>query len=213
MSIQVASLISVAAIGFSLAAGNTSAAEWRFRVLLDQEVIGEHRFTVMTSGESRTVESRADFSVRVLGIPVYRYHHFASEIWRGNCLRQLSAETNDDGAVTQVSALLQENDSMKVMVGADVRTVPGCIMSFAYWNPELRQQKRLLNAQTGKEESVQLRRLADQPIEVRGRTLTAARWRITGTAAPVDIWYSTDGEWLGLDSTVAGTRKLSYRLQ
>jgi hypothetical protein len=29
----------------------------------------------------------------------------------------------------------------------------------------------------------------------------------------VDVWYSADGDWVGLDSTVAGGRQLSYRLE
>ena len=39
----------------------------------------------------------------------------------------------------------------------------------------------------------------------------ARRWRITGAGAPLDVWYSAEGEWLGLDASVAGGRKLSYR--
>jgi hypothetical protein len=48
---------------------------------------------------------------------------------------------------------------------------------------------------------------------VRGLPTAATRWRITGPAQPIDIWYSLQGDWVGLDSTVAGGRQLSYRLE
>jgi hypothetical protein len=32
-------------------------------------------------------------------------------------------------------------------------------------------------------------------------------------AQPIDVWYSQQGEWVGLDSTVGGSRKLSHRLK
>jgi hypothetical protein len=194
-------------------AASAAAAEWRFRVLLDGEAIGEHSFSVSTSGDAREVVSEANFVVKVLGIPVYRYRHKASESWRGDCLAQLVSFTDDDGNVSRVRAQAGKDGRLDVTVGSITRSLPGCTMSFAYWNPALRQQTKLLNAQTGVEERVQIRRLGDATLDVRGEPIAAHRWRISGPVAPLDVWYSEQGEWLGLDSTVAGGRKLSYRLK
>jgi hypothetical protein len=60
---------------------------------------------------------------------------------------------------------------------------------------------------------VQVSRAGAGVVEVRGQPVDAVRWRITGPEAPIELWYSTQGEWVGLDSTVSGGRKLSYRLQ
>jgi hypothetical protein len=86
-------------------------------------------------------------------------------------------------------------------------------MSFAYWNPAIRRMNRLLNAQTGVTEQVQVSRMNEAAIEVHGRPVPATRWRITGAASPIDVWYARDGEWVGLDSTLAGGRLLSYRIK
>lgn len=60
---------------------------------------------------------------------------------------------------------------------------------------------------------MQISREEDGSITVRGQPRAATRWRITGPRNPIDVWYATDtGEWVGLDSTVHGGRKLSYRL-
>lgn len=199
-----------AAIGLVMACITAAAAadplalptgEWAFRALLDGKPIGQHRFSVSGEGDERTVVSEADFAVKFLGITAYRYHHKATEQWRDNCLTALNSTTDDDGTPRSVHADL--NDA----------TLKGCVMSFAYWNPAIQTQTRLLNAQTGKLESVQVRRIGSGSVEVRGKPVEATEFRITGAANPIAIWYSARGEWLGLDSTVAGGRKLSYRLQ
>jgi hypothetical protein len=38
------------------------------------------------------------------------------------------------------------------------------------------------------------------------------RLRISGNARTVDVWYSAQDQWIGLDTTVDGGRTLSYRL-
>ena len=55
-------------------------------------------------------------------------------------------------------------------------------------------------------------RIEEAVIDVRGTATQAVRWRITGPAVAIDIWYSIADEWIGLDSTLEGGRKLSYRL-
>ena len=72
---------------------------------------------------------------------------------------------------------------------------------------------RLLNAQSGKIEPVRISKAGSGTVEVRGQPVEATRWRIATDAQPIDVWYSQQGEWLGLDSTVGGNRKLSYRLK
>jgi Family of unknown function (DUF6134) len=182
-----------------LLATSAHAAEWNFRALLDDKPIGTHRFTLSTQGDERKLLSEAAFAVKFIGITAYRYQHRATELWRGDCLAGLSAATDDDGKATTVE-----------VIGEPLK---GCAMSFAYWNPAIRTQLRLLNAQTGLFEKVQVTPAGAGSLDVRGTPTPATRWRITGPTNPIDVWYSAQGEWIGLDSTLAGGRKLSYRLQ
>lgn len=194
------------------ALGSADAAEWRFRVLLDGVAIGEHRFSVIRAEDERQVVSEADFVVKFLGIPVYRYRHQASESWRGDCVTQLAAFTDDDGKVSRVRARAADDGRLDVSVNGASRSLAGCTMTFAYWNPALRQQTLLLNPQSGAQERVRVHRLGDGAVDVRGEPVVAQHWRIEGPAAPLDVWYSAQGDWIGLDATVAGGRRLSYRL-
>ena len=61
-------------------------------------------------------------------------------------------------------------------------------------------------------ESVQVQPASAGTLAVSGAPVAAMRYRITGAAQPVDVWYAANGDWVGLDALVAGGRKLSYRL-
>lgn len=186
----------------ALHAGAAAASDWHFRVFLDGTMIGEHRFVLAAAGDERSLTSEASFVVKLLGITAYRYRHNASERWRGNCLARLAATTDDDGKLTRVRADADDGGPLS-----------GCVMSFAYWHPAMRTQSRLLNAQTGLLETVRVRRIDEAVIDVRGTPTAAVRWRITGPAAAIDVWYSAADHWIGLDSTLESGRKLSYRLR
>jgi hypothetical protein len=196
-------------VPLAAAAADTDA---NFTVLLDGAPIGEHRFSVSGPVEARKVVSEARFAVKLLGLTVYRYRHQAVEQWRGNCLSALDASTDDDGTASRVTATATA-EGLAVMVGGSAQSLDGCVMSFAYWNPAMRQQTLLLNAQTGRHEPVRIGRVGSGSIDVRGQPVAATRWRIDGPVQPVDVWYGAQGEWVGLDSTVGGGRKLSYRLK
>jgi hypothetical protein len=193
------------------ASKHAAAADWTFRVLLDGRPIGQHHFTVTDQGEERRVTSQASFAVRFLGFNAYEYRHKAVEQWRGDCLTALTAVTDDDGKGTEVRATLA-GDTLVVAADRAMQPLNGCVMTYAYWNPAIRTQTRLLNPQTGRVESVQITQVDSGLIDVRGVSTLATRLRIAGPSAPIDVWYSPQGEWLGLDSLVSGRHKLSYRL-
>ena len=153
-----------------------------FAVFLDGQPVGSPRFEVREEAGPRRVTSRAQFDVKVLGIPFYRYRHEATEQWRGDCLTNLEARTDDGGERSSVSLAPQ-----------------GCQMSFAYWNPRMLEQTALINAQTGKLEPVAVSSLGE------------GRYRVAGPKNPIELRYSPSGEWLELDATVAGGKRLSYR--
>ena len=194
-------------------AAGPAGGEWDFRVLLDDSPIGEHRFALAAAGDERKLTSEARFAVKLLGVTVYRYQHNATEMWRGDCLKRLSSKTDDDGNPERVNAEPSGDNALAVTTPKGTQSLEGCVMSFAYWNPAIRTQDKLLNSQSGKFEAVKVSRAGNGTVEVRGQQVAATRWRIATDAQPIDVWYSQQGEWLGLDSMVSGNRKLSYRLK
>ena len=181
--------------------------DWDFRVLLDDKPIGRHRFTVRGQGEDREVLSEASFAVTLLGFTAYHYQHTATEHWHGNCLSALNSSTDDNGKAQSVHLEWHPDAT-----AAGAARAPDCVMSFAYWSPTIRARASLLNSQTGKLEPVRIEAIGSNSIEVHGRPRAATGIRITGPSNPIEVWYTDEGEWVGLDSVVSGGRKLSYRL-
>ena len=202
-------LATVAALASSAAQAETN--QWNFRALLDGDPIGTHSFTVTGAADRREMQAHADFTVKVLGITAYTYHHTATEQWQGDCLDTLAASTDDNGRKTVVG--VDRERGATVITGPGARqSVDGCVMTFAYWNPRILKSAKLLDPQSGKYESMLVKDLGPDTIDVRGRRLEARHYRIEGPDKPIDLWYSPSGDWLGLDSMV-GRRHLSYRLQ
>ncbi|MFL6699447.1 MAG: DUF6134 family protein [Vitreoscilla sp.] len=206
------SLAFLAAMIASAANAADGTRTYAFTAFLDDKPIGQHTFAVTTEGNERKVASQADFKVKILGITAYRYRHHADEQWSGDCLSGLASSTDDDGKATTVK-LTRRDDANLIQANAGTRSEPGCLMSYAYWNPAMRERTRLLNPQTGKVDAVQVERRAEGHVMVGGREVAATDWRITGGDAPIDVWISAQGEWVGLDSMVSGGKhRLSYRL-
>lgn len=179
-----------------------SAERWSFRVLLDEREIGRHDFRLAQRGAERELVSEADFDVRVLLVPVYRYMHRAVERWNGDCLAALDARTETNGDLERVNAATRAG-KLVVERAAGRDEHGGCVMSFAYWNPKILAEKRLLNSQTGE--------LLPIAVQTRGTEGDRRRYRLTAPNLVIDLWYAGE-RWVALESPAAGGRRLRYEL-
>jgi hypothetical protein len=186
----------------------------QFAVFLDDRRIGTHRFDFAGSplGDTTTVTSTASFTVKILGIPAYRYRHQASEGWRDGCLETLVASTDDNGHRLRIDAH-REGTVLRIRAGDNVRALPGCVMSYAYWDLRLVAQDRLLNPQTGAYDAVRSQLLGSERLDLPAGPVAAQRYRLSADGLSIDLWYSPEGEWLQLDSTTRDGRRLRYRLE
>jgi hypothetical protein len=183
---------------------------WNFRVLLDGREIGRHHFALRATGEERELRSEARFDVRVLYVSVYRYFHESVERWNGNCLQSLVSRTETNGESQSVSAAARGNHlAVQRPQGRDEHE--GCVMSFAYWNPQILGQRRLLNSQTGELLPVKITRQGDETVEMHGQPLAAQRHRISAPNLQVDLWYA-GGRWIALEAPAKGGRRLRHEL-
>lgn len=214
-------LLSFALVFASWAQANTSTPaassagvekQWNFRVLLDGDEIGQHRFTVNGAPDARSVRSEARFAVKLLFINAYRYAHLATEQWNGDCLTQIEAQTDDNGQALAVRGS-KRGDQFEVNGPQGKANAPTCVMSFAYWNPRMLQQGKLLNAQTGELQPVQINALGQESLPVRGTPQTTQRYALRGDKLHIDLWYDAQGDWVQLESRLPNGRTLRYQRQ
>ena len=204
------SLLFVASTAASSPAAPAAGGEWNFRVLLDGKEVGWHRYVVRGDGASTEVESRAPFHVRLLLLNAYSYRHTARERWRGACLDELKARTETNGRVEEVAAVAHDDAVVVDGPSGDAR-LPGCVMSFAYWDPRILRATRLLNSQTGELLPVSVAQRGTERVSVAGRTVAATRHRLSAPNLQIDLWYA-DGRWVALEAPTPGGRTLRYEL-
>lgn len=194
-----------------IAADAGEIASWDFNVYLNDKKVGTHQFRVQDNGGVKQVESEANFNYKILFISAYRYEHRAAERWTGNCLAEFDASTNANGERIQVSGR-QDGSGFIVDRGEDPATLPECVMTFAYWNPEFLEQAQLLNPQTGEYMDVSVETIGTEELMVRGQRVDATRFRLKANEVDLTLWYSDNNEWLGLESVAKGGHIIRYEL-
>lgn len=189
----------------------STSERWDFTIYLNDKRVGNHKFEVVDEGGVTSVKSDAKFKYTILLIPAYRYEHSNAERWAGNCLTGFDAQTNANGDRIEVSGE-KTADGFTVNHGDAAVRLPECIMSFAYWNPDFLNESQLLNPQTGEYVDVNVEVVGTEVLEVRGQPVDATRFRLTAYEVDVTLWYSSDNEWLALESVAKGGHIIRYVL-
>ena len=188
-----------------------AVANWDFDVYLNDKKVGKHSFTVSEAEGIKQVQSEASFNVKILFISAYRYEHSAAERWLENCLVEFDASTNANGKRVEVSGE-QTSAGFLVERGESPIELPECVMTFAYWNAEFLEQPRLLNPQTGEYVDVHVEEVGYELLQVRGQPVAAMRFSLTADEVDLTLWYSSDDEWLALESVAKGGHIIRYEL-
>lgn len=199
-----------------LAVANASTTEvdtdrWSFDVYLDSKRVGTHVYEIVNDNGQERVSSEANFDYKIFFVTAYRYEHSNAELWEGDCLVQISADTNANGKRFSVRG---EQGNSKFIVDDGSKTVglPECVQSFAYWDSDFLKESRLLNAQTGEYVDVEVAEIGKETLEVKGEAVDAVVYRLTAAGVDLKLWYSKNDRWLALESVAKGGRLLRYEL-
>lgn len=182
---------------------------WRFRVYLDDHEIGYHHFHLAGTGDHRQLRSEARFEYRLLFLKLFDYEHENLETWSGDCLQSIRSRTDANGDLYAVEGRLTQS-GFRIEAGEEAGSLPDCVMTFAYWNPDFLEQSRLLNSQDGSFVDVQVSSPERDERLVGGEPRPAMRYRLKAGEMQLDLWYSDEQEWLALESEVEGGRTLRY---
>lgn len=188
----------------------SQSREYDFRVWLDDREIGHHNFVVSHNNVETRIISSARFAVKFWFITAYSYLHTSHEIWQGDCLQSIQATTDDNGEYLFVQGTINDQ-SLLLKTHAGKQQLQGCIRTFAYWNPLLLKNTKLLNAQTGELETVAFELMGKTTINIREQIVAALHYQIQTPKFIIDLWYSSDHEWLALESTTESGARLRYQ--
>ncbi len=215
--LSVHAVVALLATGTAIASGAgtapgdlSQAREWNFQVYLNDSPIGFHNFRLDPEQDGYQLQTEARFKVKILFVTAYRYQHENQETWRDGCLERISARTNDNGAQLEVSGQRATDGFTLAATQRRADLNDDCVRSFAYWDLDALQATRLLNPQTGEYQTVSVTAAGRESIEIDGQPRPADRYRLTGEGISLDLWYSPQGDWLGLASYLKKGRQLRY---
>ena len=199
-------------IGVASYAQASKQQTYEFKVFLDDDEIGFQRFVVSPEGTRTQIEVEAQFDVKYFFITFYSYRHTNSETWEGECLKEIHAKTNDNGESFFVEGT-SNGGKVRLQTHNGGGDLEGCVKTFAYWDPTWFQSNRLLNSQTGEHQSVEIQTVGEEAVVVRGALIPTKHQRIMSDKFTIDLWYTMNDEWVGLQSTTKEGQKLRYELQ
>ena len=203
---------SVLILALSLFSSSLMAQEWAFDVYLDKSKIGKHTFTY----DNNLLTSRAKFNVKVLFINAYKYDHTSKERWQDDCLEGIEVNTIEDKLTTKVNGE-KTSVGFEVSDGKSNQTLPACTMTFAYWNPKILSQNKLLNPQNAEYLDTHFEKQADELIMVKGKPTDTTHYKLTGSLKGknklnIELWYNQNNEWVALKSTTPEGYNIIYKL-
>ena len=177
---------------------STYAQEWNFDAVLNDKVIGQHTFIY----ENEKTISNANFKFEYLFMD-FIYQHKSTETWQGDCLKTISSKTDDDGELYEVSGHIG-TDRFLVTTNNKTTELPSCVMTFAYGNPKILDQKKLMNSQNGEYLDVDIQFLREENHMVRGKDILTELWQIEARGDDGDLlvhlWYDENMNWVSLKS-------------
>lgn len=177
---------------------STYAEEWNFDAVLNDKVIGQHTFIY----ENEKTISNANFKFEYLFMD-FIYQHKSTETWQEGCLKTISSKTDDDGDLYEVSGHIG-TDRFLVTTNNKTSELPSCVMTFAYGNPKILDQKKLMNSQSGEYLDVDIQFIREENHIVKGEDILTDLWRIEANIDDGDLlihlWYDKNMNWVSLKS-------------
>ncbi|MHA6288546.1 DUF6134 family protein [Maricaulis sp. CAU 1757] len=161
-----------------------------FDVFRNGASFGEHRIDFEATGPNGFT-AEVDISLRagVGPLTLFRYEHNSAEVWRGGELQSVTGSTLKDG-----DRLTYEVD------GADpvLDLVPS-----SHWAGYEPGTDQVLNTETGEVMDVAVEDLGLVSFESANGIVEARHIRLSGSLT-VDLWYDSEGRWIGCEFEARG---------
>lgn len=201
-----------------------------FAAFRNGERIGTHSLSFQQSGDKRTVTTSIDFSVKALGMTMYRYLHRGQEVWNGVTFESIATQTDDNGTKYQLKAKLEPNGLSVIREGggtprpsandvgfqqgsAKQVTMPAGTLPTTHWNLSQVKQSAILNTQNGHLAKVQVTPRGRETIRTAsGKSFAATRYSYTGDVE-MDQWFDDRGRWVKATFQASDGSTIEYILQ
>lgn len=205
-------LLSVAvALAAALSAQATDTETREFSIYVDGKPAGLSRLTLVQQDDGSVYVS-GNVEAKVQGIlRLHTYQAEAQEWWKNGKLFALKLTANDNGKKADIQCNA-DGDQLRMRVNGEERRVRGDVWPTSYWKLDPRHNKQvpLLEVDTGREFTGELKYLATEPIKVGDQLVQCYHFRVTGGPSTIDLWYDQYHRLVRQEFLESGLRTLVF---
>lgn len=187
----------VAALAGVLSLGLVSAAE-AAPVQLTYQVthsvfgnIGTYTNLIEPTATGTTVQTRAHFQVKMLGVNMYHEDAQRTERWQGNRLISFSGVTSKGSGSMVVKGEARGN-TFVINSPQGTITAPASVRPANPWSPGFLNSNTMMRPDDGRIEQVRISAAEPTVIDIDGKPVRAQKYEVDG-ATRYDVWLDSQG--------------------
>lgn len=165
-----------------------------FDVFRKDSLIGTHEMTFSRDDEDIIAKTRFEVSIKILIIPIYSYLYTSKERWRDGKLISLSAETNDNGDLSNLK-VTRQNGALSLAGSGGEYIASGDLYPTTHWNSGTIGSTKVINTITGKINDVEMQNLGVKTVTTEHGEIQATHFAYQGDLA-TEVWYDSAGKWV-----------------
>lgn len=153
--------------------------------------IGTYSNTIKPAAGGTTVQTRAHFEVKMLGVKMYREDAQRTERWQGNRLVWFSGVTSKGNNSTVVKGEARGN-SFVINSPQGTITAPASVHPANPWSANFLASSTMMRPDDGKIEKVRVSAGQPTTLTLDGRPVRAEKYEVNGSTR-YDVWLDREG--------------------
>jgi hypothetical protein len=180
-----------------------------FRLIRHGDAIGTHTLDFSVQDDTLTVRIAVDVVYMFGPIPLVRYTHRNTEVWRGARLASLDAQTNKNGNLLHMSAHRTPTGLHVEGSNTEPYIAPEDAMPTTYWNARMLQSP-MIGTQDGMLVHPRVTANQIEPVRLASGAEAAARcYNLSGDLS-LDLWYDANRSWMSMRFGIADGSVITY---
>ena len=168
----------------------------KFDIYRNDKHIGTHIFSFEKSGDGLSVKSEIKFSIKKLGIVLYKYYAEGTEVYKDEKMIKFNSKTDQNGKNKYVNIIL-ENDEYIVDGSSYKGKAPVDFLIGTWWNHDIVEAKAQISAVSGRIIKQKVKFLGKETIKFGEKSYNALHFNFSSTDKKLDkkkklntdIWY------------------------
>jgi hypothetical protein len=153
--------------------------------------IGTYTNTVEPSRDGTTVQTKAHFEVKMLGIRMYHEDAQRTEKWQGNRLVSFHSVTDKGDGAAEVKGEARGNNFVITSPQGTI-TAPASVHPANPWSSNFVRSNTMMRPDSGKVEQVRVGSGQETAVKVDGTTIPAVKYEVDG-ATKYTVWIDGRG--------------------